>query len=481
MTVYLVGAGPGDPGLITVRGAEVLRDAEVVVYDRLSIASLLDLAPAGAERISVGKTPRGPSTPQDEINALLVERGRRGQRVVRLKGGDPFVFARGGEEALALAAAGVAFEIIPGITSAIAAPAYGGVPVTHRGLSTSFTVVTGHEDPWAATETDWEAVAKVGGTIVVLMGVATRGDIAARLVAGGLAPETPVAAVSWGTRPEQVTVRTTLAGLAAAPVGPTSAIVVGAVAALDLRWFEARPLFGRRVVVPRALEQAGELSTRLRALGADVVEIAAIRIEPGDDVRVDPARHDWVAVTSTNGVEALFRSLHDARELAGVKVAAVGPGTAKALHERGVVADLVASPSNAEGLAAAFPGGPGCVLLPQSHIARPVLADRLRAKDWEVDAVAAYRTLPAEVGADALDRLREAHAVALTSSSTVENLVAALRSTGSPAFPPAVVAIGPATAEAAGRLGIGVTAVADPHSIDGLVAAVVEAVGNQPS
>src|SRR5207237_6966185 len=203
VTVYLVGAGPGDPGLLTVRGAEVLARADVVVYDRLSVSSLLDLAPPAAERISVGKAPGHPSMDQAGINGLLVERGRAGQDVVSLKAGDPFVFARGGEEATALLAAGVPFEIVPGVTSAIGVPAYAGVPVTYRGLSTSFTVVTGHEDPWAATETDWEAVARLGGTIIVLMGVATRAAIAERLMAGGLARDTPVVAVRWGTRPEQ--------------------------------------------------------------------------------------------------------------------------------------------------------------------------------------------------------------------------------------------------------------------------------------
>jgi len=278
MTVYLVGAGPGDPGLLTVRGAEVLARADVVVYDRLSVASLLDLAPPHAERISVGKTPRGPSTSQDDINALLVEKGKAGLEVVRLKGGDPFVFARGGEEAQALADAGVPFEVVPGVTSAVAVPAYAGVPVTHRGLSTSFTVVTGHEDPWAATETDWEAVARVGGTIVVLMGVATRGAIAKRLVAGGLDPATPATAVRWGTRPDQATVRTTLADLGAVDIEAPATIVIGAVAGLDLRWFEDRPLLGRRVVVTRAREQASERVTRLRQLGAESIALPAITI-----------------------------------------------------------------------------------------------------------------------------------------------------------------------------------------------------------
>ncbi|HEX7165356.1 MAG TPA: uroporphyrinogen-III C-methyltransferase [Acidimicrobiales bacterium] len=475
MTVYLVGAGPGDPGLITVRGAEVLARADVVVFDRLSVASLLDLAPSGAERISVGKTPRGPSTPQEEINALLVERGRTGSTVVRLKGGDPFVFARGGEEAAALAAAGVPFEVVPGITSAIAVPAYAGVPVTHRGVATSFTVVTGHEDPWAATETDWDGVASVGGTIVVLMGVATRGEIARKLVGAGLAPATPAVAIQWGTRAEQRTVRTTLGELGMTPVESPAVIVIGDVAALDLRWFETRPLFGRRVVVPRAEAQAGTLSARLRALGADVVEVAAIRIEPGEPVVVPAGHYQWVVVTSTNAVGALFAGLRDARALGGARVAAVGPGTAGALSERGVVADLVPAVATADALGDAFPPAPdggGRVLLPQSAIARPALAEALRAKGWAVDVVAAYRTVAAAVDARAAGSCASADAVAFTSSSTVEHLVAAV---GVDAIPPVVVAIGPVTAETARAAGLTVASVADPHTLDGLVDAVADA------
>ncbi len=246
MTVYLVGAGPGDPGLLTVRGAQVLARADVVVYDRLSVADLLDQAPAAAERISVAKQPGGRSTPQDEINRLLIEHGQAGREVVRLKGGDPFVFARGGEEARALRDAGVPFEVVPGITSAVAAPAYAGIPVTLRHSSTSFTVVTGHEDPAAGDEgsVDWEAVARVGGTIVVLMGVARMAAIAERLIAGGRSPDTPAAAVQWGTRPEQRTVRATLGTIADADLAAPSTIVIGEVAGEDLRWFEDRPLFG---------------------------------------------------------------------------------------------------------------------------------------------------------------------------------------------------------------------------------------------
>ncbi|MDQ6910124.1 MAG: uroporphyrinogen-III C-methyltransferase, partial [Actinomycetota bacterium] len=246
-----MGAGPGDPGLLTVRGAEVLSSADVVIHDRLSELSLLDLAPEAAERIDVGKSPGAP-IPQESINQLLVDRGRAGLSVVRLKGGDPFVFGRGGEEAEALLEAGVAFEVVPGITSAVAAPAYAGIPLTHRGLSTSFTVVTGHSRHSIDADIDWRAVAQTGGTIVVLMGVAHRREITGRLLDAGLPPSTAVAAVRWGTRPDQRTVRTTLSELPDVELEPPVTIVIGPVAALDLAWFEARPLFGRRIVVTRA-------------------------------------------------------------------------------------------------------------------------------------------------------------------------------------------------------------------------------------
>lgn len=471
MTVYLVGAGPGDPGLLTVRAAEVLRGADVVVYDRLSVASLLELAPATAERISVGKTPRGPSTPQDEINRLLVEHGRSGRQVVRLKGGDVFVFARGGEEAAALAGAGVPFEIVPGITSAIAVPAYAGIPVTHRGLSTSFTVVTGHEDPWAATETDWAAVAGVGGTIVVLMGVATRAEIARRLIEAGRDPATPVAAVQWGTRPEQRTLRTTLAGLGGADVASPSVIVIGPVAALDLAWFETRPLFGRRVVVTRARDQASDLRLRLERLGAAVVEIPTIAIEAvTDDLGAGLLGADWAVFTSANAVAAVTRHLRDARALGGVSVAAIGPGTAAALASFGVVADLVPRRNVAEGLVDVFPSGTGRVFLPQAADARPVVASGLSAKGWEVEAVVAYRTRRSDVTDAQREAARAADAITFTSASTVRNFVAAA---GLDVVPQVVVAIGPVTAEAALDVGVSVTATADPHTVEGVVEALV--------
>src|SRR3954451_10561179 len=247
MTVYLVGAGPGDPGLLTRRGAELLQRADVVVYDRLASPALLDLALVGAERVDVGKAPGRAAMGQEQINEVLVARGALGLEVVRLKGGDPFVFGRGGEEAEACIAAGVPFEVVPGVTSAIAAAAYAGIPVTHRGLSTSFTVVTGHEDPTkGGSDTDWDALARAGGTLVVLMGAGPVGLISEALIAGGRAPSTPFAAVRWGTRPNQRTLRGTLGELAELGVESPSAIIVGAVAGLELAWFERRPLFGKR-------------------------------------------------------------------------------------------------------------------------------------------------------------------------------------------------------------------------------------------
>lgn len=489
MTVYLVGAGPGDPGLLTVRGREVLSRADVVVYDRLSVESLLELAPPDAERISVGKTPRGPSVPQAEINALLVEKGKAGLEVVRLKGGDPFVFARGGEEAAALAEAGVPFEVVPGVTSAIAVPAYAGIPLTHRGLATSFTVVTGHEDPWAASETDWEAVARMGrtgGTIVVLMGVATRAAIAERLLAGGMAPDTPVAAVRWGTRPEQRTQRTTLAELGTTPLEPPATIVIGPVAGLDLAWFEARPLFGLRVVVTRAREQAPELGARLRALGAEVVEVPAIEVVGPDDGGAALAEaaarvhtYDWVVFTSVNAVARFVPLLRDARAFGPARIAAIGPGTAEALAARNLLADLVPDRFVAEALVEAFPPASptgGRVLLPRAAVARDVLPEGLRAKGWEVDVVAAYRTVPARPSETALEAARRADAICFTSSSTVTNYLAVAGREGVPSL---VACIGPVTAATAREAGLTVDVVAEVHTISGLVDALAAAVAER--
>lgn len=455
------------------------------MYDRLSAPSLLELAPPTAELIDVGKAPGRVSRTQEEICALLVERGRTGAQVVRLKGGDPFVFARGGEEAQALLDAGVPFEVVPGVSSAIAVPAYAGIPVTMRYSSTSFTVVTGHEDPAKAGEVDWEAVARVGGTIVILMGVARLETIVGRLLAGGLSPDTPAAAIRWGTRPDQRTVRATLGTLAEHPLEPPATIVVGAVAGLDLGWFERRPLFGRRIVVTRARHQSPALATRLRELGAEPIEVPVIDVvDPEDggramrDALARVFEYDWLVVTSPNGASRVLAALRDARELAPVRVAALGPGTAEALRAGNIVADLVPQRFVAEALLEVFPAPTtrdrGRVLLARAAVARDVLPDGLAALGWAVDVVDAYRTVGLPVDEGRRAAVAAADTITFTSSSTVERFVDAL---GADAVPPTVVCIGPVTAETARSHGIHVDAVASDHSLDGLVAELVRHAG----
>jgi uroporphyrinogen III methyltransferase/synthase len=407
----------------------------------------------------------------------LIERATAGLSVVRLKGGDPFVFGRGGEEAEALVAAGVPFEVVPGITSAVAVPAYAGIPLTHRGLSTSFTVVTGHSRHSIDADIDWSAVAHAGGTIVVLMGVAHRAEITSRLLGAGLAESTPVAAVRWGTRPDQRTVRTTLSALPAIELEPPVTIVIGPVAALNLTWFESRPLFGRRIVVTRAFEQASGLVDRLRRLGAQVLLLPTISVgAPSDggaalaEAAARAGAYDWVTFTSANAVSRFFACLRDARGLGGARVAAVGPGTSAALSERGVVADLVPPESVAEALVDAFPSGPGRVLLPQAAAARDVLALGLRAKGWDVTAVEAYATHPTTPSVEALAAAAKADAIAFTSSSTVTNFLGVA---GRAALPPVVACIGPVTAATAREKGVHVTVEASEHTVDGLVEALV--------
>ena len=488
MTVYLVGAGPGDPGLLTQRGAELLARADVVVHDRLGTADLLSLVPDDAELVSAGKAPGQVDLTQDEINALLVARGSAGLDVVRLKGGDPFVFGRGGEEAEALAAAGVPFEVVPGVTSAIGAPAYAGIPVTHRGLSTHFTVVTGNEDPAKdRTDVDWDALARTGGTLVILMGAARVGAIAQRLLAAGLAGDTPVAAVRNGTRPDQHTVRATLATIGGADVRAPSVIVVGAVAGLDLAWFEQRPLFGTTVVVTRAREQISDVRTQLEALGARVLELPAISIEPVPFTVPDLAAYEWVVFTSVNGVHAWFeRGLApaglDARAFVGARVAAIGPGTAGALGERGIRVDLLPERFVAESLLEAFPdpGTPGArVLLARAEQARDILPDGLRARGYSVDVLPVYRTVTAAPDAQALARVRagDVSVITFTSSSTVRNFVDVVGPFA--CAQPLVASIGPVTSETARDHGLRVDIEAEEHTIPGLVAAVVELIRTQ--
>jgi uroporphyrinogen III methyltransferase / synthase len=369
----------------------------------------------------------------------------------------------------------VPFEVVPGITSAVAVPAYAGVPVTHRGLSTSFTVVTGHSRHAPEHETDWAALARAGDTIVVLMGVAHRAEIADHLIGGGLAPDTPVAAVTWGTRPEQSTTRTTLEKLGDTPLEPPATIVIGKVAGLDLRWFEDKPLFGVRVIVTRAREQASGLSARLRDLGAHVVELPAIElVDPADggaalrDAAARVGEYDWVVFTSANAVSRFLTTLQDARRFGPAKIAAIGPGTAAALEARTLTADLVPPAFIAESLVEHFPDGPGRVLLPRAAVARDVLPDGLRAKGWAVDVVEAYRTVPAK----APTRAPEADVITFTSSSTVTNFLAL----GLP-VPSTVACIGPVTAQTAIDNGLTVDITAEEHTVEGLIDALRRSLG----
>ena len=500
--VFLIGAGPGDPGLLTVKGREALERADVVVYDRLAHPALLDHAPASAERIFAGKARGRQELTQDGINALLVQKAQAGLRVARLKGGDPFVFGRGGEEALELARNGVPFEIVPGVSSAIAAPAYAGIPVTHRGLATGFTVVSGSEDPSKPESTvRWEALARSlaaqGGTLMTLMGWASIEKILDALKQAGLSPDTPVALVQWGTWSRQRTVTGTLADAAgkgrkaglAAPV----VAVIGEVVSLreELAWFDNRPLFGKRVLVTRSRTQASRMCGLLEDAGAVAVELPAIAIAPpGDFGPLDQAAgrlsgYGWVIFASVNAVDSVFERLdsmgRDARAFGPARVGAIGPATASALERRGIHPDFTPSRSVSsaalEELAACDWSGVS-VLLPTADIGRDELAEGLARLGASVERVTAYRTITPP---DAAQRARDAFAdgidiVTFTSSSTVRNLLALLEEDGGPgkdALSGSLIAcIGPVTAGTARELGLRVDIEAGEHTVDGLAEAL---------
>jgi uroporphyrinogen III methyltransferase/synthase len=499
--VFLVGAGPGDPGLLTLRGGELLVTCDAVVYDALANPALLALASVQdrAEPIElhdVGK--RGgasESARQQEISTLLVKLGREGKRVVRLKGGDPFVFGRGSEEAQALAKAGVRFEIVPGVTAGIAALAYAGIPVTHRGLSTSVTFVTGHEDPEKGEATvDWSALARAGGTIVLYMGVKTLPRTTTALLAGGLSPDTPAAAVQWGTYPTQRTVTATLSTLvdaiAAEQLSAPVITVIGPVATLrnEIAWFDRRPLFGKRVVVTRASAQAGSLTGRLSAAGAGVLEMPATRIEPGDAAMLRRtidrlSDFDWLVLTSQNAVRILWNALRDAgrdaRALAGLRVAAVGPATADALLERGIAVDVTPERFVAESLVAALAARADIrgarVLYAAAESARDVLPRGLEELGAAVERVELYRSV---IDADGAAAFRErlaasgADVVTFTSASGVKAFVDAAGAGAASGM--LVASIGPITTAAARDAGLNVAIEASTSTIDGLADAVIE-------
>jgi uroporphyrinogen III methyltransferase/synthase len=490
--VWLIGAGPGDPGLITVRGLRVLSRAEVVLHDALAHPALLE-ACAGAELRNVGKRYGEPSSKQDEINRQLIELAREGKQVVRLKGGDPFMFARGSEEALALAQAGIPFEIVPGVSSPVAASAYAGIPLTHREVSSSVTFITGSDragKEWSPEA--WRKLATATDTICVLMGMWRLEAITAAIIEGGRDPKTPAAVVQWGARPEQRVMTGTLETIAEltrkAGLTNPAVIIVGQVVNLreSVRWYDAWPLFGKRVLVPRAVEQAGATADALRDRGAEAVLVPAIEIaDPPDPDGLLQAierlgSYDWVLCTSANGVERLFSAIEqrgrDARAFLGARVGAIGPKTAMAFERHGIRPDAVADEFVGEDLArVVLERGARRVLVVRALVARDALPDALRQAGVTVDVVAAYQTRPGPAPA----RLRElvgerrVDAVLFTSSSTVDNVCAALGDDAPELLSRVSVAsIGPITTKSLQARGVTPSVTASTYTVEGLLDAL---------
>ncbi len=497
--VYLIGAGPGDPGLITVKGLDCIRNADVVIYDYLAAPSLLASAPAHAEVIYVGKKGADHTLSQDKINALIVEKASKGNKVARLKGGDPFIFGRGGEEAEVLLHEGIPFEIIPGVTSAIAAPAYAGIPLTHRNFTSTLALVTGHEDPTKnESNINWQSLATGIGTIVFLMGVKNLPHIVRQLIQHGKSSGTPIALIQWGTTYRQKTVVGTLETIETrvAEAGLTSpaVIVVGKVVTLrdHLKWFENRPLFGKTIIVTRAREQASDLVQILSERGANCLEFPTIRITPSENTDALNAAieristYDWVVFTSVNGVrfffERLFAKGRDVRALGHLRTAAIGPATAEQLKRYGLCSDIVPDTYRAESVVDAFKSEAVAgkkILLPRAKEARTVLPDELARMGAVVDDIAIYHTQCVRDHADHLVALlenREVDVVTFTSSSTVKNFVSLLPEGKAAALLQHVTlaSIGPITTETATSLGIDVQITARTFTIPGLCDAVLE-------
>jgi uroporphyrinogen III methyltransferase/synthase len=498
--VYLVGAGPGDPKLLTIRGKECLQRADVVLYDYLANPALLALAPVEAERIYVGRRGRQAYDDQDHINHLLIQKAGEGKIVVRLKGGDPFVFGRGGEEAEAVAAAGVAYEIVPGVTSAVAVPAYAGIPVTHRTFASSVAFLTAHEDPTkGASALDWSRMASGPGTLVFLMGVKNLQAVVDRLITEGKSPDLPVAVIRWGTRALQRTVvgalRDIVEKVAKAKVEPPALVVVGDVVRLRerLNWFESKPLFGKRILVTRAPDQAPDLSDRLAEQGAEPVECPTIQIappeswEPTDRAIGDLRRFRWVVFTSVNGVKYFMERIRhagkDARAFAGSTICVIGPKTADELATVGLKADLVPSDFQAEGLLdAMLQAGVAAgdhVLIPRAAVARELLPDQLRRMGVNVRVVPVYRTVRPAVDIEPIKDLLRAHAfdfVTFASSSTVINFCDLFDSRDelvALTWETTIACIGPITAQTVRDRGLTVGVTAAQNTIPALVDAIV--------
>jgi uroporphyrinogen III methyltransferase/synthase len=500
--VYLVGAGPGDPGLITVKGRDCLRLADVVVYDYLSNPCFLEQAPADAERIYVGKRKGMHHYPQEKITDLLLDLAQAGKTVVRLKGGDPFIFGRGGEEAQALAAAGVRFEIVPGVTSAVAAAAYAGIPMTHRDFTTTLGFATGHENPEKKLSSlDWEKLATAVGTLVFYMGMANLENICEQLIAHGRSPETPVAIIRWATTPKQETLvgnlSTIVAQVKSKNFKPPALIFVGEVVALreSLRWFDNRPLFGKRVLVTRTAAQAGRFSRQLEAVGAEALSCPVIEIVPPPSyAELDTAigrlpETDYLILTSANAVDAFFTRLtvcgKDVRDLYGVTVAVVGPKTAETLQRYGLKADLVAADFRAEGVIAQLrqQGVNGkLILYPHAELARDVITRELTAADAEVAAPIAYSSRIPDNGELLRKQLQEGgiDAITFTASSTVDNFIALLGEQHAdligtiPLF-----SIGPLTSETMARHNLTIAAESSPSTLEALIDSMTDYFQNQ--
>ncbi|MCD8175023.1 MAG: uroporphyrinogen-III C-methyltransferase [Phascolarctobacterium sp.] len=492
--VYLIGAGPGDPGLLGLKAKKILETADAVVYDRLADPRILSFAKEGAEMIYVGKKSAIHVMKQDDINRLLVKLAKEGKTVARLKGGDPFVFGRGGEEALELLDAGIDFDFIPGVTSAIAVAEYAGIPVTHRNMATSFAVIMGHEDPAKGDSSiNWKGLATSVDTMIFLMGVENIEKITAELIKNGRSADCPAALIRWGTRPNQETLVTTV-GSAAADAKkhdfkPPAIFIAGDVVKLrdKLRWFDKRPLFGKTIVVTRARDQSGTLTEKLEDLGAHVIEIPAIKIvppesyDPLDNAINNLKSYKWLIFTSANGVKHFFSRLYDAgldSRALKIKAAAIGAGTARALKQRGIIADIVPKIYKAEELAEAlapYIKKGDKILLPRILEAREVLPDTLRSLGAEVDVVPAYRTVSDSMWKENLIKLLEAKKidmVTFTSSSTVTNLLNAIDDKKELLKDVKIAVIGPVTAATCRKLELTPAVMAEDYTIDGLVAAI---------
>ena len=497
--VYLVGAGPGDPGLLTLKGKECLEQADVVLYDYLANPLLLQYAPATAERIYVGRRGRGQYQDQAEINRLLIERAIEGNVVVRLKGGDPFVFGRGGEEAEAVSAGGIDFEVVPGVTAAVAVPAYAGIPVTHRTLASTVTFVAGHEDPTKpGTQLEWPKLASTSGTLVFMMGMKNLPSIVRQLLSEGRSSDTPVAAIRWGTKADQQTIVGTLGDIVAtteaAHLEPPTAIVVGEVVRLrrQLNWYETKPLFGKRIVLTRPQKQAAEFSQLLAAYGAEPVEVPTIQIVPPaswqaiDDAMTRLTAYHWLIFTSVNGVKPFMERLHvagkDARALASLRLCAIGPRTAQELETYGLTPDLIPTQYQAEGVIAALThaGVRGSrILIPRAEVAREILPEQLRELGATVDVIPVYRTIAPVVDVVSLTKQfyeGQVAAATFTSSSTVRNFVEVFggRDAVRPLVARVVLAcIGPITARTAEEYGLTVTVMPAENTVPALAEAIV--------